>query len=127
MLRWAAEPIGFLRVTAPVAAWVRFSPACLIRNPEMTRWTICKTGVRSSGCAANRKRSGIGNDNTLGQHWHPGDDVIDQVGGRLRHAPGTTGGTIPLIGLYFPLGSLFLVQMIQTTFSRKFFNLAPNL
>jgi transposase len=26
-------------------------------------------------------------------HWHPGDDVIDQVGGRLRHAPGTTGGT----------------------------------
>jgi hypothetical protein len=32
MLRLAAEPIGFLRVTAPVAAWVRFSPACLIQK-----------------------------------------------------------------------------------------------
>jgi hypothetical protein len=32
MLRLAAEPIGFLRVTAKVAASVRFNPACLIRN-----------------------------------------------------------------------------------------------
>ena len=63
----------FLRVTAPVAAWVRFSPACLIRNPEMTRWTICKTGVRSSGCAANRKRSGIGNEST---HCRTGTDGV---------------------------------------------------
>src|SRR5919198_4738397 len=31
------------------------------------------------------------------------------------------------IGLYLPLGSLFLVQMIQTTFLRKKFHLAPNL
>ena len=33
-------------------------------------------------------------------HWHPGDGVIDQVGGRLRHAPGTAGGTkaTPLTG-----------------------------
>jgi hypothetical protein len=26
-------------------------------------------------------------------HRHPGDDVIDQVGGRLRHAPGATART----------------------------------
>ena len=26
-------------------------------------------------------------------HRHPGNDVIDQVGGRLRHAAGTAGGT----------------------------------
>jgi hypothetical protein len=60
---------------------------------EMTRWMICKTGVRSSGCAAKRQRSGIGIDNTHWRYFHPGDDVIDQVGGRLRHAPGTAGGT----------------------------------
>ena len=64
MLRLAAEPIGFLKVTAEVAASVRLSPACLIRKVAMTRWIICKTGVRSSGCAANSKRSGIGNEST---------------------------------------------------------------
>ena len=26
-------------------------------------------------------------------HRHPGDDLIDQVGGRLRHAPGATART----------------------------------
>jgi hypothetical protein len=26
-------------------------------------------------------------------HRHPGDDVIDQVGGGLRHAPGATART----------------------------------
>ena len=33
-------------------------------------------------------------------HRHPGDDVIDQVGGGLRHAPGAAGGTksTPLAG-----------------------------
>jgi hypothetical protein len=27
--------------------------------------------------------------------FHPGDDMIDQVGGRLRHAPGAAGGAKP--------------------------------
>jgi hypothetical protein len=62
MLRLAAEPISFLKVTAEVAASERLSPACLIRNVEMTRWRICKTRVRSSGWAANSKHSGIGCD-----------------------------------------------------------------
>jgi len=30
---------------------------------------ICKTGASSSGCVANSKRSGIGNENT---HWRTG-------------------------------------------------------
>ena len=38
MLRFAADPKRWIRVTAPVAACERFSPACLIRNAEMARW-----------------------------------------------------------------------------------------
>jgi hypothetical protein len=60
------------------------------RGPARTRWTIRKTGASSSGCVANSKRSGIGNEST---HWRTGtprDDVIDQVGGGLRHAPDAT-------------------------------------
>jgi hypothetical protein len=26
-------------------------------------------------------------------YWHPGDDVINKVRGRLHHAPGATAGT----------------------------------
>ena len=47
------------------------------------------TGASSSGCVANSKRSRIGNEST---HWRtaPGDDVINQAGARLCHAPGAT-------------------------------------
>jgi hypothetical protein len=90
----AAEPIGFLSVTAQLGASVRLSPACWIRNVEMTLWMICKTGASSWGWAANRKHSGIGNDNTPWRYLHPGNDVIDQLGGRLRPAPGAAGGAM---------------------------------
>ena len=43
MFRLAAEPKRWMRVTAPVSAEARFRPACLSRNPAMTRWTIRST------------------------------------------------------------------------------------
>ena len=66
-------------MTAPVLASVRLTPAYLIRNAEMTRWTIGNTGESSWGCAANRTRSGIGNDNT---HWHkiPNRQAVKTMG-----------------------------------------------
>ena len=36
----------------------------------MTRWMICNTGVSSSGCTANRLRSGIGNEFAVGAAGH---------------------------------------------------------
>ncbi len=53
-----------MSVTAPVWASVRWSPVCWIRKVAMIRWTICKTGTSRSGCVANSKRSGIGNEST---------------------------------------------------------------
>ena len=49
MLRFAADPKRWISVTAPVWASARWSPACWIRNADMTRWTICKTGESSWG------------------------------------------------------------------------------
>ncbi len=64
-----ADPKRCMRVTAPLWACDRFSPACLIRKDEMARLTTCKTGESRWGWLANRYRSGIGNDNT---HWRTG-------------------------------------------------------
>ena len=49
---------------APVAAWLRLTPACRIRCVAIPRWMICNTGASSSGCTAKRLRNGIGNDST---------------------------------------------------------------
>ena len=57
---FAAHP----ELLTPVSAAHRFSPACSSRNLAMTRWMIRSTGASNSGWAANRIRSGIGNDNT---------------------------------------------------------------
>src|SRR5258706_9103056 len=60
MFRLAAEPKRWMRVTAPVAASLRLTPASLIRCVAITRWMICNTGASSSGCTAKRLRNGIG-------------------------------------------------------------------
>jgi hypothetical protein len=39
----AARSALSMSVIAPVWAAVRFSPACLIKNVAMTRWTICSS------------------------------------------------------------------------------------
>ena len=51
-----------MSVTAPVCASVRFNPACLIRKVELARLITCNTDESRCGWAANKKRSGIGND-----------------------------------------------------------------
>ena len=56
---------------------------------------ICNTGESSSGWAAKRMRSGIGNEST---HWRTGTrgmTQIDQVGRGFRHAPRPAGGAKP--------------------------------
>src|SRR3954453_12644931 len=66
----------------------------------MTRWMICNSGESSSGWAANRMRSGIGNESTPLAHRHARDHAVDQVGSALRHAPRPAGGakSAPLTG-----------------------------
>ena len=57
----------------------------------MMRWMICSTGASSSGCTANKLRSGIGIPQHPLSHRHARDDAIHQIRGSLRHAPAARG------------------------------------
>ena len=84
-----------MSVTAPVSAWRRFSPACLIRkrgNDPVDHLQQRREQLRLGGeqnAQRDRKRQ-----HPLA-HRHRRDDVIDQVGGAFRHAPRAAGGAKP--------------------------------
>ncbi len=59
---------------------------CLIRWVLMARCIMRSTGVSSAGCTANRLLSGIGNDSHPLAHRYARQNVVHQVGGRLRHS-----------------------------------------
>ena len=45
IFKLAVEPKRWMSVTAPVPAWRRFSPACLIRKVDSTHWRTGTGGM----------------------------------------------------------------------------------
>jgi hypothetical protein len=90
-----------MRVTAPVLASVRLTPAYLIRNAEMTRWTICNTGESSWDVQRTEREAGSEMTNT---YWRkiPNRQAVKTIGGgRARFSEPTDAfaqGFTPSVG-----------------------------
>jgi len=90
ILRLAAEPKRWMSVTAPVLPFGALESGLWDEKCGNDPVDDLQDGREQLGmCSeqqANRDRK---REHPLA-HRHPGDDVIDQVGGGLRHAPGAT-------------------------------------
>jgi hypothetical protein len=56
----------WMRVTAKVAASVRLSPTCWIRNVEITRWTTCNMGMCTQLARRSFSRNSITSSSASG-------------------------------------------------------------
>ena len=93
MFRLAADPKRCIRVTAPGVGFGAFEPRLLdqkcANDPVDDSQDGARAGEMCSEQQAQRDRKG---QHPLA-HRHPRNGVIDQVGGRLGHAPGATART----------------------------------